>query len=261
MHGISDPDPRAHAAGARPVFTTAALVALVALGESDCEAFETGPFVQTTNTATSVAYIVIGLALIVDALRRSHKTGPGASPDPDAAPATRITFGLALVAVGVGSVLFHGPGWPASRWLHDVSILAAFGLIAAHSLGLALRWSSTKSLAVFAVGLAALGGVIAAVPDSSIALTGLVALLAVVAEVAAWRRGCRLDNGRFAGPAYWLALGLLAAATAVNLASRTGGPLCRPDDWLQGHGAWHVMTALAFGAWAIDGLSRRRPGP
>jgi hypothetical protein len=49
-----------------------------------------------------------------------------------------------------------------------------------------------------------------------------------------------------------LALAALAAGVAVNLATRTGAPLCRPDSLVQGHAAWHVLTAFGLGL----GLSR-----
>ena len=45
------------------------------------------------------------------------------------------------------------------------------------------------------------------------------------------------------------ALFALASGAAVNILTRTGAPLCRPSSWLQGHGAWHVLTAVAAGSW------------
>jgi hypothetical protein len=39
------------------------------------------------------------------------------------------------------------------------------------------------------------------------------------------------------------------AALAVNLLTRTGAPLCRPESLLQGHAAWHALTALAIALW------------
>jgi hypothetical protein len=35
----------------------------------------------------------------------------------------------------------------------------------------------------------------------------------------------------------------------VNLLTRTGAPLCRPESLLQGHAAWHALTALAIALW------------
>ena len=40
-----------------------------------------------------------------------------------------------------------------------------------------------------------------------------------------------------------------ALAIVVYATSRTGGPLCAPDSVLQGHAAWHVLTALILWWW------------
>jgi hypothetical protein len=75
----------------------------------------------------------------------------------------------------------------------------------------------------------------------------LVALAATIA-VTAWRRRSLLRP-----PA--VALVTFGAAVAVNLLTRTGAPLCRPHSLVQGHAAWHVLTAVALGTW----LAARRP--
>jgi hypothetical protein len=41
----------------------------------------------------------------------------------------------------------------------------------------------------------------------------------------------------------------LAVAAGVNVLSRTGAPLCRPDSLLQGHSVWHVLTAVGAALW------------
>jgi hypothetical protein len=53
------------------------------------------------------------------------------------------------------------------------------------------------------------------------------------------------------------ALVALAAGVAVNVLSRTGAPLCRPDSLLQGHAVWHVLTAAGAALW----LARWQPRP
>lgn len=45
---------------------------------------------------------------------------------------------------------------------------------------------------------------------------------------------------RLAGP-----LAVLAAGAAVNAGTRTGARWCRPDSLLQGHGLWHLASAVA----------------
>jgi MYXO-CTERM domain-containing protein len=160
---------------------------VLALGGSDCEALRAAWLGQPVNSLTSLAYVAAGAYV----LRRGGPAGPA----------------LALGAVGIGSVLYHGPMPPGAEVVHDGSIAVLVG-----------------------------------------------ALLA-----GAWRR--RRSLPRPPVPA----LVALGAAVAVNLLSRTGAPLCRPGSLVQGHGAWHVLTAVAVGAWLVcwpsPGSARRVPAP
>jgi hypothetical protein len=76
---------------------------------------------------------------------------------------------------------------------------------------------------------------------------GTLAFVAATEVVALVRRPRRRRTRRRLA----VAAALLAAATVVNLLSRTGDPLCDPDSLLQGHAAWHVLTALALREWAL----------
>jgi hypothetical protein len=101
----------------------------------------------------------------------------------------------------------------------------------------------------------AAGGVLLAVaPGAGVPLAAGAALALAVAETAAWRR-------RPPARRRWarLALAALLTGAAVNLAGRTGGPLCDPDSLLQGHAAWHLLTAGAVAVWATATLDP--PGP
>lgn len=50
---------------------------------------------------------------------------------------------------------------------------------------------------------------------------------------------------------------LFAAGLAVYRLSRTGGPLCDPDSLLQGHAAWHVLSAAAAGWYGVRVVTRK----
>jgi hypothetical protein len=142
---------------------------VLALGASDCEALRDGLLGQPVNTLSSLAYVAAGAYV----LRRG---GPA-------------TSAWALGAVGVGSVLYHGPMPAGAEAVHDGAIVA----------------------------LAA-------------------------ACLLTWRRRS------FVRPPT-LALVALAAGGAVNVLTRTGAVLCRPDSALQGHAAWHALTALGVALW------------
>jgi hypothetical protein len=46
-----------------------------------------------------------------------------------------------------------------------------------------------------------------------------------------------------------LAVVALVVGAFANVLTRTGAPLCRPDSLVQGHAAWHVLTAVGAAAW------------
>lgn len=143
---------------------------MLALGASDCELLHGGVLGQPVNGLSSLAYVAAGAYV----LRRG---GPRAAA-------------LALGAVGVGSLLYHGPMPPGAEVVHDGSIVA---LLAGAVVTARRRWPVPRppSLAVIAVG----------------------------------------------------------AGVVVNLLTRTGAPLCRPESLIQGHAGWHVLTALAAALW------------
>lgn len=81
---------------------------------------------------------------------------------------------------------------------------------------------------------------------------GTIAALLAGASLVAWRRRA------FPRPPA-LAVAALAAGVAVNLATRTGAPLCRPGSLLQGHAAWHALTAVAAASWLSAWPRRSEP--
>lgn len=86
------------------------------------------------------------------------------------------------------------------------------------------------------------------------------AILAVVLCVLAWdgqrivaaRREGRSPReiGRDLAATHSGVAALLGVGGVIALASRTGAPLCRPESRLQGHGVWHVLTAVALAVWS-----------
>jgi hypothetical protein len=81
-------------------------VGVLALGASDCEALNGGWLGQPVNCLSSLAYVGAGAYVL-------RLGGPRAMP-----------LAVALGAVGVGSVLYHGPMPPGAEAVHDGSIVA-----------------------------------------------------------------------------------------------------------------------------------------
>lgn len=208
-------------------------------GASDCETIREDVLAQPANTISSAAYVVVGLLLVLRALRHRGE---------DAWP--QAAYGLALGGVGIGSIAFHGPRPSTAQLLHDGMIVAAFAVITAHALGTLLHWPPTWRVASAGLVTAIDAVLLEVWRPVGLGLAGLVAIVGVVVEVDLHRRGRRQTAVRELG-LLGVALGLLAVAVAANLLGRTGGPLCRPESLLQGHAIWHTLTAGAFGLYGV----------
>ncbi len=226
------------------------------IGESDCEELHQGSaLVQPVHALSSRAYVAVGLAIAVYALVRRGQ-GVGAR----GYLAESLVYATCLAAVGLGSVLFHGPQPDGSRTLHDLPILITVVFIVVHDLylvfpGLRHRWITFMVTALLAVGLTLVSA------DAGIAATGAGIAATVVLEAVIYRRRLRPVPTRFQRWAYAAIAGVAVVAAASWLLGRTGSPLCDPDDAFQFHGVWHTVSSLIFGLWwwlAIDRSSNSR---
>lgn len=120
------------------------MTAPAGFGSSDCERIADGALAQPVLTLTSLAYVAAGIAVLWWAMRLR-------------APLA-VAAGVAIVAVGAGSFVFHGPQPSWSGPAHDWPIIAAGAILAAGlgRIGRRQRWSVWVAAAgVFALGLAA----------------------------------------------------------------------------------------------------------
>jgi hypothetical protein len=127
-------------------------------------------------------------------------------------------------------------------WGQPVNSLSSLAYVAAAAY--VLRRGGPSGPAV-ALGLVGVGSVLYHGPmprGAGLAHDGSIAALAAACVAVAWRR-------RSFGRPPVVALVALTAGAAVNVLTRTGAPLCDPESLVQGHAAWHVLTAVAVGAW------------
>jgi hypothetical protein len=224
---------------------------------ADCEALHDGLVRQPANAYSSLAFLAVGLWILFRAVRLHA-----------GARAELAAFGVGIAGVGVGSFVLHGPapGW--ALWFHDLTGLAVLLLVVILDLGLLLGWSFRRRLLLFAAGLVPLALLLAALPTSTVSIAYVLAPTAGIVEVAVIRAGLRpgpsLD--RSVRDVAWLVAAVaLALAGGVFLLGRSGSPLCHPDSLLQLHAVWHVLVAVAAGAFAFaameHGLAPEEPEP
>lgn len=203
----------------------------------ECEALVDGFLSQPANTITSLAFVVAGIAIA----RSSRVVRPA-----------RFTFAALVVATGVGSTIEHGPNPPWADLAHDLPLIALIAYIAVDATA-DLTARRLRSVWWLAPTLA-LAPVVLAAPRMADLLQVVIAAIAI---------GLSVQRARVRPPSrrsILAALSLLAVGGLIGTLSRSGWPLCRPDDLVQGHAVWHVLAALAL--WMIApavGRAAERP--
>jgi hypothetical protein len=213
---------------------------LASLGAGDCERLLDGPLVQPVNAWTSLAYTVVGLALIVTftASRGRERT-------------YRVVFGVLLALTGIGSFLYHGPQSSGAGFAHDITFLAALWFLVSIDLGPGLGRPARFTWSLFAGLTAGTGAILLAFPTVTNLLTGVAVVALIVSDVTLRRRGG--TDGRLIG----IALGLFAVSLVSNVLGRTGGPFCSPGSLVQYHAFWHTLSAMALGAYYLSTVGPR----
>ena len=237
------------AALATAVVSTAVLMVAVAngwLGEDVgrggdfCEAARDGLVKQPANALSNLGFVVAGLMVGWRARRPWHlgQTLPRL-------PGLSTGYACLVVLLGPASAAMHATESSVGGHLDLTSMYLVAGFAAAYAL---TRWVGRGRgafwavFAVLVVGCELVGLIDAQVPvvrySGNLAFAGLL-LLAVVLEILLWRRGPITTDLRYGAAA----LGSIVVGFVIWNVERQGW--CAPDSWLQGHGAWHLLGAVA----------------
>ena len=180
---------------------------------ADCELIGPGILGQPVNSLTAFAFVIAGALILT---RRPE----------------RGWIGVAAIATGIGSFLFHGPMPPGAEWAHDVTLAWLLLVVAVDARPDRSRWAL--------IGLAVLGALFAAVPAVADPVAVVLAAIAIASVLRQDRSTVTVG-----------ALSLLTVSAVVGRLGATGGPLCNPESVLQPHGLWHVSAAVAIAWWAL----------
>ncbi|MFE7418007.1 hypothetical protein [Rhodococcus sp. NPDC057529] len=195
---------------------------------------------QYAAAVTSLAFVVAGLAVLAGRRR----------------DAPSVTYGLLVVAVGLGSLVQHGPGPPWQGYAHDIPIATLLAYIAVDAASdrldrrLSPGWLAVPFLMIPTV---------AAGPTASTIVQALLAAAAV---------GLCLERARVRPE---LRRTTVVAAVLVAFGALLGAvgdrtSICRPGGLPPGHALWHVLAAAGLwrlaptiGSSAGTAARRRRP--
>ncbi len=215
---------------------------MTTIGESDCEFIGSGLLAQPVNAVSSLAYAVFGGVVLL-----------GMSKAKGRERTYRFVFGILLIATGIGSVLFHGPQGPGSKFLHDVTFLLTLLFIAIMSISGLMRWTGRVGWVTFFAASALISVLLTAWPSSTNLLAGTAAVVLVASDVLGHRAGVMRMR--------WWAGAVVAMGIAVLMfvAGRTGSPLCDSASLFQGHSLWHVLSAGALWSYFESTTKARVP--
>jgi hypothetical protein len=205
---------------------------------SDCELRDDWFLRQDVNAWTSLSYVAATAVLLVLVARTRMPT----------------TFGLLasmLALEGVGSLLYHGGDGDVAQLLHDIPLEGLLGFVAGWHAGRLVDAAARGAWLGTLLGIAAASAAWAVAPGTVTVVAACGIAVVAIGEVVSRRHAC---------PPLWpLPLILLvAAAGAAWVAGTPGSPVCDARSWLQPHGLWHVLTAVAI-VWWVSGAAATIP--
>lgn len=179
---------------------------------ADCEQIVEGFLRQPVNAVSSLVFVLAGSLVLLRPRMR--------------------WVAWALISVGIGSFIFHGPMPSWGEWIHDVGL--AWLLIVV--VGYGRSWERYTQLPA----LVALCLLLAVNPDLGDPVAVVAAGVAVLGLLIRDRSLHTIG-----------ALMLLSASAILGRMGATGGAWCRPDSLFQLHAIWHIGAAVAVTWWAL----------
>ncbi len=207
-------------------------------GQCFCEAARPTGWAQPSDTYSNLGYVLAGLLLLGYAA--AQPLIPNGANLLRRAPAYANVFGLAIIAIGLGSLLFHGTLTFAGQFTDLLGMYLFSNLLLVYNLARLLRLKG-GALAALYVGLtAALAALMLVAPDfRRVPFAAGIAAALILEVVLAVRLKPRMQ------PA-WLLSGLASFGLAyVVWTLDNTGVWCDPNSWIQGHALWHLFGALA----------------
>jgi dihydroceramidase len=233
-------------------FTTLILVLVLAFGATNydwagwqaspcypgrcfCEATLGNPIRQPADTYSNLAYVLVG-ALILAFANTGHRVNRMSQP------AYARLYGIAILAVGIGSTFYHGSLTVVGNWFDVMGMYLVAMFLVLYALVRLRTFSGTRFAIVYAAINAMLGIALVVIPAFKRDVFAALILIAIALE------GLLLIMQRpRIEVRYWLgALALFATAYVIWILDNTR-VWCDPTSWLQGHAIWHLLGAGATG--------------
>ena len=209
----------------------------VGRGADFCEVERRGAVRQPANSWSNLGFVLAGLMI---AWHAGRSLPTAAMPR-----GLQTAFACVVVLLGPASGAMHATQSSLGGHLDLLSMYLIAGFAASYAWVRWVRRGPVAFAAAYAVCVLAceLAGLwprpVPLVQYAGNVAFALLLIAAVVLEVRLWRRGETLRTPLFG----LVAFGSMLLAFGIWIMSRHAW--CSPDSWLQGHGAWHLLCALA----------------
>ncbi len=223
-----------------------------------CEAIGNGTIRQPINTWSNLAFVWVGAWVVGDlqlrqaALRLKSKADSENTlkrvstrfvyQQPNSFGAPMHVFGVACIAIGLGSWFYHASLSFVGQWF-DVMSMYLLGTFMVLHAAARLRPIGDRTFTVYYVAInVALGVLLIVWPDARRYVFGVLIVAALILEAISHRRKLATLQAR------WLiaALGVYVVAQVIWTLD-LNHIVCDPTSVLQGHAVWHVLTAASAG--------------
>ncbi len=205
-----------------------------------CEAIRPGVVAQPVNAYSNLAYVLVGL-LVIGAAWRAHGAKANLMRQHKAYP---MLCGIAVVSIGLGSLFYHASLTFVGQWFDLAGMYLFATFIMLYNLSRLRPMSGKVFVLVYVAANLVLG--IAQITQPGLRrqmFAGLIALTIALEVLALALKKPAIKIVYFVA-----ALGAFGAAYGIWILDETR-QLCAPMSWLQGHAAWHVLSAIA--AWLL----------
>jgi hypothetical protein len=142
-------------------------------------------------------------------------------------------------------MMFHASMRQWAGWFDPLSMNLFMAFIPAYNLVRRFNWSAWVGVLIYVVANVIEGVLNAIDPNDSLIWFGILGGIALISQILVFFSPIRTSGGG------WVFFGAGAVSFVADFViwglSWTGGPLCDPTAFVQGHGIWHLLSAIAVG--------------
>jgi Ceramidase len=209
-----------------------------------CENLRPGTIRQPINTWSNFSFVLVGLLILALADQDFKRDRAGGRP-PNLIRSHRSyprVYGLAVIAIGFGSLFYHASLTFVGQWLDVASMYLLGTFMVLYNLARLRPIGRRAFVGRYLLFNGVLGFSLVQWPELRRYLFfGLMVVALVIEAIIHRRLRPRIKTA-------WIFAALLSMSLAwIIWVLDLNGGLCVPQSLLQGHAVWHGLTALAAG--------------